>query len=472
MKIMNKKAELFNREPVLPWQKNKFPFILLVAGITLFLFFIVFLNPSISMDEIWIYQYARRILYQQIPYKDFSMIVTPLKAQVDSLFLQWTTDQLYILRLVAIVTACITGYIFYLISKVLNMSLTKKLILILSYFLCFSLFPINNYNWLSVLWLSFLLYLLLIKKSVIQSWLIGFSIALLFLTKQNLGIYTLIGLGYLFLKYKGFKILPLALGFSSVIIPEIIYFWNREAMYDFLSIFTKVIVSFYQERIFFHSWWSMVALLCFVGFSIYLFLSTTDEQTNYLLVFSYIAAGFLFPILDLAHFYFAFTFFLLIFLLKVTIFKRSMIYFLFFLLCFRIFGWFLSYNASSTTNLPHYHFIPMEKGTWISMISVIDFINQSKTNGISCFVIDFTNVRYDIALNRFSFKYDSMMRESLGKEGEKEILDRIKEEKNLLVVFFKNNRNKQQQTKITDYVKKNFQLVETFNPNYLVFEKK
>lgn len=40
-----------------------------------------------ELGEIWNYQYARRILYGQIPYKDFGMLQLPFSAQVNAVFL-------------------------------------------------------------------------------------------------------------------------------------------------------------------------------------------------------------------------------------------------------------------------------------------------------------------------------------------------------------------------------------------------
>jgi hypothetical protein len=424
------------------------------------------------MDEIWIYQFARRILYHQLPYRDYCMITTPLKAQMDTLFLRMFSDQLYVLRIIALMTTLINILFFYLIALQLKFSKNKTLILIFVFLFSFSLFPINNYSWLSVLWLSIILYILLCEKSVIQALLIGLLASLLLLTKQNMGIYLMIGLFFYFLKFRNRLGLYLIPGFLIGLVPEFVYFYDNNALSDFLSVFYRVIISFYQERVFFHTPFSFILPICLLAMIGYFFISFQEEVKTFLFLFAIIALGFSFPIFDIVHLLFSLPFLVLFFLYLFSPKNKIIAYCIIFFFCFRCFCWFLMYQNSSQTVLTHYKMIPMEKTTKSNMESVVDFIQKMQKTGKNCYVIDFTNVRIDIALDRFSFKYDSMMRESLGKEGENEIINKIQADKNAVVILFKNYSNKQQQTRITEYVRGNLLNIPSFNKNYLVFIQK
>ena len=450
-------------------QKNKILFFSFFGFIFLLLFAIVFLNPSISMDEIWVYQFARRILYHQLPYRDYGMITTPLKAQMDAFILRIFSDQLYVLRLIAFITALLNVFLFYLISLHLKLSRNKTLILIFLFLFSFSQFPINNYSWLSVFWLSLVLLLLLGEKKLMQAFLIGFFTSMLLLTKQNIGIYLMIGLFFYFLKFRYRFGLYFILGFLIGLLPEVAYFYYNHALGDFLSIFYRVILTFYQERVFFHSPFSFILPTCLLVMIGYFFISFQEEKKTCLFLFAIIALGFAFPIFDIVHFLFSIPFLVLFFLYLFSIKNKIIAYCLIFFFCFRGFCWFLMVQESSLSSLNHFKMIPIENATRKNMETVVDYIKRMQSIGKHCYVIDFTNIMFDILLNRFSFKYDSMMRESLGKEGETEIINVIKNDKTAIVILLKKYSNKQQQTIITKYVRENLHPVPSFSKNYLVF---
>lgn len=423
------------------------------------------------MDEIWIYQFARRIVYHHIPYRDYCMIVTPFKAQLDSIILRVFTDQLFVLRLVAYFTAIINSYILFLIAQRLGFSKNKQYILVFAFLFSFTLFPINNYNWLSVFLLTLILFILLLEKNTLHVFFLGFFATLLLLTKQNMGTYTLIGLFLYKIKFRSKFGFSFVIGMFCVFIPEVIYFKFHYALGDFLSVFYRVIISFYNERIFFHSILSYLIPICLIIGIVCMFITIKEEKRTCLFLFALIALGFTFPIFDITHFLFSVPFLVLFFLDYYSPKSKVVAYSLFFLLFFRGFSWSIKIQDASCSNLAHYQYVPIENITKNNMEMVVNYIKLKQSSGTTCYVIDFKNVRYDIALDRFSFKYDSMMRESQGIEGEREVIKKISENNNVDILLFSKYTNKQQQTKISEYVKENFQKIPSFNQDYLLFSR-
>ncbi len=150
----------------------------------------IFLVPFGNADEIWNYNFARTIAQGLLPYKDISMVQTPLAAYVSAFFLEVFGEGLIAYR--------IAGYtlnilIFWLFYKVGNLILKKSsLSLTFTLFMYALSFPhiIYNYNTFS-LFLLLLIFLLEItqgsennkRNNVVQGLLFG----ILPIVKQNTG---------------------------------------------------------------------------------------------------------------------------------------------------------------------------------------------------------------------------------------------------------------------------------------------
>ena len=419
------------------------------------------------MDEIWIYQFARRILYNQIPYRDYFMIVAPFQAQINSLILRIFSDQLYVLRIFAYLMALSNLYLFFLISVRLSFSKNTRIMMCLVFVICYSLFPIINYSWFAIFFLTLILWLLLVEKNAVRALLIGLMTSLLLLTKQNIGIYMIFGLTYIFLKFRRRFVLFVLLGFFLGLFPEIVYFYYHHALPDFISIFYGNIFSFYYE--FSHPIFVFSALFLFICSLVYVFIVIRDEKLVYLIIFALVASGFMFPIFDLIHFIFTFPFLILLFQYRFLSKSKLIVYFLFFVFCFQGFNWYFAYQKTSLSTLKHFARIPLEKETKKNIESATQYIRKMKMVGKNCYVIDFTSVLIDISLDRFSLKYDSMMAGNFGEHGERDTIKLIEEDKNAIVLVLKTDKNPKQQTAITEYVKTNWLQIPSFNENYLVY---
>lgn len=102
-------------------KKNKVFEYLLYAIILACVFTLIFsrilAKPVSNLDELWNYNTARQIANGLIPYKDISMITTPLLPTVIAIILKLTTDELIVFRIITAVISTSLIFMTYLIFK-------------------------------------------------------------------------------------------------------------------------------------------------------------------------------------------------------------------------------------------------------------------------------------------------------------------------------------------------------------------
>lgn len=100
-----------------------------------------------NLDELWNYNTARCILNGLIPYKDISMITTPLFPFINAVILKITTDELIVFRIISSLLQTLILYItyriFYLLTKKRILSLILTSIFVIIYYEKFTL----DYNY-------------------------------------------------------------------------------------------------------------------------------------------------------------------------------------------------------------------------------------------------------------------------------------------------------------------------------------
>lgn len=77
----------------------------------------VFIQELLNLDEMWVYNFARCILNGLLPYKDFSIIITPLFPMISSIFLKIFGDEMVVLRVAEVFEITAILFISY---KILN----------------------------------------------------------------------------------------------------------------------------------------------------------------------------------------------------------------------------------------------------------------------------------------------------------------------------------------------------------------
>lgn len=84
--------------------------ILLCIFIFIAVFSVIIIRPISNLDELWNYNTARAISEGLIPYKDISMITTPLLPMITAIFLKLIANELIISRI--LVAILWTGILF------------------------------------------------------------------------------------------------------------------------------------------------------------------------------------------------------------------------------------------------------------------------------------------------------------------------------------------------------------------------
>ena len=106
-------------------RKNKIldyvvPTMMLVCAFTL-IYSRILAKPATNLDEIWNYNTARQIANGLIPYKDISMITTPLLPTIIAIILKLTTDELLVFRIItAIISTAIMSMTYLIFKEILK----------------------------------------------------------------------------------------------------------------------------------------------------------------------------------------------------------------------------------------------------------------------------------------------------------------------------------------------------------------
>lgn len=91
----------------------------------------VFIQELLNLDEMWIYNFARCILNGLLPYKDFSIIITPLFPMISALLLKIFGDEMIVLRFAEVIEITTILFLSYKILRSLNLNKGISLIAIL-----------------------------------------------------------------------------------------------------------------------------------------------------------------------------------------------------------------------------------------------------------------------------------------------------------------------------------------------------
>ena len=96
---------------------------ILFIFIAVMVFSIIAINPISNLDEIWNYNTARAITQNLIPYKDISMITTPLLPMITALFLKLIANEVIVSRVLASV---LWGGVLFSIFKILKLLIKEE----------------------------------------------------------------------------------------------------------------------------------------------------------------------------------------------------------------------------------------------------------------------------------------------------------------------------------------------------------
>ena len=235
-------------------------------------------------DEVWNYGFSYNLSEGLIIYRDFNCMQTPLFFFLGSIFIKIFGNYLYSLYLLIAFLNAFIMVCFYRVMK-------GKAFIILPFLL---IVHIPSYNFLCLLFLCFMLYLVHFQKD--NDAIMGFIIGLLFLSKQSLGIMLI---AFLFFAKNKFK------GLVSFLIPIIlclIYLIYHDALFEFINYCFLGLFDFGEKN-------GVLSIFTFLECLVLIYLVVQivktkfkDKELFYILMFQIMA----YPIFEIYHFLIAF----------------------------------------------------------------------------------------------------------------------------------------------------------------------
>lgn len=474
-------------------------------------------TPATDLDEVWNYNTANAFAMGLIPYKQVSMITTPLLPMINSIFLKVVFNGIMTYRvLMGIVFALIVLFIYLIIKELSN----KKL---LSYICAFFIGTLLikkfllDYNYLFLLISLVIAFLEIrdIKKNenfnFNHNLCVGVLTGLAFLTKQTIGlllIFVMVFEVFIYMKKSGFnlkfdKFIKLIgiriLGMMVPIIIFLIYLGITGAFNDFINYAIKGVREFSNNVPYYRLFDSndkVVLIISRLFIIVYIPLFITfilesiknkklkDELINiYVLAFCSIPViAIIYPISDDFHLMVA-SFFALIIIayllilvlkkidsfIKIDVFYKKLlligILVVIVLISFKNVIIERNINVKENVLVPFKHYEGIYVPEYLSkrISDVTDKVQSYSNSGRESIIVDAEAVIYDIVLNRYKKNYDMLLIGNIGENGVEKIINEIKDSHNVYY-FVKNPQyalNWQLPEDIVDYIRNNLKYHET-----------
>ena len=474
-------------------------------------------TPATDLDEVWNYNTANAFAMGLIPYKQISMITTPLLPMINSVFLKVVFNGIMTYRvLMGIVFALIVLFIYLIIKELSN----KKL---LSYICAFFIGTLLikkfllDYNYLFLLISLVIAFLEIrdIKKNenfnFNHNLCVGVLTGLAFLTKQTIGallIFVMIFEVFIYMKKSGFnlkfdkfiKLIGVRIfGMMVPIIIFLIYLGVTGAFNDFINYAIKGVREFSNSVPYYRLFDSndiVVSIISRLFIIVYIPLFITfilesiknkklkDELINiYVLAFCSIPViAIIYPISDDFHLMVASVFALIIIsyllilvlkkiggLIKIDVFYKKLlligILFIIILISFKNLIIERNINIKENVLVPFKHYEGIYVPEYLSkrISDATDKVQAYSNSGRESIIVDAEAAIYDIVLNRYKKNYDMLLIGNIGENGVEKIINEIKDSHNVYY-FVKNPQyalNWQLPEDIVDYIRNNLKYHET-----------
>lgn len=489
-----------------------------IFALSLVLFLVARLTaPATDLDEVWNYNTANAFAMGLIPYKQVSMITTPLLPMINSIFLKIVFNGIITYRVVMGIVFALIVLFIYLIIRELS---SKKL---LSYICAFFIgtLLINkfllDYNYLFLLIVLMIAFLEVrdLKKNenfnFNHNLCVGLLTGLAFLTKQTIGLLLIIVVifeVFIYMKKIGFDlkftkfIKLIGVRIFGMMIPItifLIYLGVNGAFNDFINYAIKGVKEFSNSIPYYRLFDSndkVVSIISRLFIIVYIPLFITfilecvknkkmkDELMNIyvLAICSIPVIAIIYPISDDFHLIVASVFaltvvaYLLIFLLneidkfvKIDVFYKKLLLigllFIIILISFKnaIIERNLNIKENVLVSFKHYEGIYVPKYLSNRISDVTDKVRLYSNSGRESIIIDAEAAIYDIVLNKYKKNYDMLLIGNIGERGVEKIINEIKDSHNVYY-FVKNPQyalNWQLPEDIIDYIRNNLKYHET-----------
>lgn len=473
--------------------------IILLTFIFFIILSVIIIKPINDLDEIWNYNTARAISEGLLPYKNISMITTPLLPIITALFLN-ICNELIISRILA--TLLWTGILFTIQKIFKELIKEENLSFILTALigiLCRNIYCID-YN-IVVLFLALTILYMELKNRK-QDFIIGILAGIAIITKQSIGVtLSFIVLGYKVLlipnkeQIKNYLkiILTRIIGISIPCILMIIYIILTGALKDFIN-YSILGISTFSNKIEYSSLFKSENLeikllavfvpIAIMIMAIYLIVSKVrkkeDEKTNRiltLLIYSLSIIIVMYPISDEIHFLVGsmisiIGLFFIITLLGKKIYHKiqykiaSLIIWTFlfaYILAIGLYNWYQYFCQDKNKQIEHYKNIKIEEYLYERINKIDDFILEQEQNGKKVYILDAEAAIYMIPINHYNKDYDMFLKGNIGKDSEQGQIEKIKQrDENIIYLVKKKDLKLNWQTplEVINYIRQNLQKID------------
>ena len=489
-----------------------------IFALSLVLFLVARLTaPATDLDEVWNYNTANAFAMGLIPYKQVSMITTPLLPMINSIFLKIVFNGIITYRvLMGIVFALIVLFIYLIIRE---LSSKKLLSYICAFFIGTLLINkfLLDYNYLFLLIVLMIAFLEVrdLKKNenfnFNHNLCVGLLTGLAFLTKQTIGLLLIIVVifeVFIYMKKIGFdlkftkfiKLIGVRIfGMMIPITMFLIYLGVNGAFNDFINYAIKGVKEFSNSIPYYRLFDSndkVVSIISRLFIIVYIPLFITfilecvknkkmkDELMNIyvLAICSIPVIAIIYPISDDFHLIVASVFALIVvaylFILvlkkidgfiKIDIFYKKLlligILFIIILISFKNLIIERNINVKENVLVPFKHYEGIYVPEYLSkrISDVTDKVRAYSNSGRESIIVDAEAAIYDIVLNRYKKNYDMLLIGNIGENGVEKIINEIKDSHNVYY-FVKNPQyalNWQLPEDIVDYIRNNLKYHET-----------
>lgn len=490
---------------------------ILFIFIAVMVFSIIAINPISNLDEIWNYNTARAIAQNLIPYKDISMITTPLLPMITALFLKLIANEVIVSRVLASV---LWGGVLFSIFKILKLLIKEEntcLIITALLGLLFRDCYCIDYNILSLMFSLIILYIELknIDKPHFENnkndFLIGILAGLTVCTKQSIGaILAIIVVGYkiIFVQNKKEFIEYLKTAFKRIIgilIPMIlvcIYLIATNSLQDFIN-YAVLGISTFSNKIPYAQLMNndkkeiqilsriMPFILLAMAVLTIMFqnkkkkenIGNTDNKILTILIYSLSTIIIMYPISDEIHFLIAGTITFIglayiLYLLGITIYNKinlqskKKIYKITSLMISIIAIAFIAVRGieniteyikqEKNETIEHYKNIQISEYLQERINEIDNFILEQEKENKKVYILDAEAAIYMIPINNYNKDYDMFLKGNIGKDGQEGQIQKIKQkETNEIILIRKRNlqSNWQTPTEVVNYVRENLEFM-------------
>lgn len=490
--------------------------VLLIAFLFIVVFSVIIIKPIDDLDEVWNYNTARVISEGLIPYKDISMITTPLLPMITAIFLRVIANEVIVSRVLA---AIIWSGILFTLYKVFRILVkeenTSLIFTALIAILCRNIFCID-YN-VFVLFISLVILYNELKNidniyiyDKRYDFIIGILAGLAICTKQSIGV----TLAIIVVIYKGLFIenkqqfrqyIKIAytriVGILMPLTILFIYLIFTGSFSDFINYAILGISEFSNKISYFEllqndkteiKILSVMVPVSILLMIIVVFIRTIKNKNKdnilttliTIMIYSLSIIIVMYPISDEIHFLigsFISTIGLIYMLLligmkvynKIKYKNKYKVYKIISLI-----AWLLVFSMILIVSINNiYKYIKVDKNKDINhyknievqdylkerIYDIDNYILEKEKEGKKIYILDSEACIYMIPINKYNKNYDMFLKGNIGRDGENSQIRRIKEKDENELYLIRNRNlslNWQTPTNVIDYIKENLEFVE------------